>query len=189
GRAISYWAAIAGVGVALGPVSGGLLLEHFYWGSIFLVNIPIVAVALVGGAYLLPKSRDPEKPKLDLVGESASIIGLLALGYAVSQAPTEGWPAPRIVGASSLAAIVLGAFAWGELHSTHPMLRLQVFENPRFTAASLGITLIFFAMFGTLFLLTQYLQSIMGFSALQAGLALLPWAGIMLVVAPLSARL
>ncbi len=84
---------------------------------------------------------------------------------------------------------MLGAFAWWELHSTHPMLRLQVFENARFSAASAGIMLIFFAMFGSLFLLTQYLQSIMGFSALEAGLALLPWAGIMLVVAPLSARL
>jgi len=189
GRAISYWAAIAGVGVALGPVSGGALLEHFYWGSIFLVNIPIVAVALVGGAFLLPKSRDPEKPKLDLVGASLSIVGLLALVYAIIQGPTAGWTDPKIVGSFALAAIVLGAFAGWELHSTHPMLRLQVFENPRFTAASLGITLTFFAMFGTLFLLTQYLQSIEGFSALQAGLALLPWAGIMLVVAPLSAQL
>jgi EmrB/QacA subfamily drug resistance transporter len=189
GRAISYWAAIAGVGVALGPVSGGLLLEHFYWGSIFLVNIPIVAAALIGGAYLLPKSRDPEKPQLDLVGASLSIIGLLALVFAIIQGPTEGWTSSLILGSFAVAVIVLGAFAWWELHSTHPMLRLQVFENPRFTAASLGITLIFFAMFGSLFLLTQYLQSIMGFSALEAGLALLPWAGIMLVVAPLSARL
>jgi len=189
GRAISYWAAIAGVGVALGPVSGGALLEHFYWGSIFLVNIPIVAVALIGGAYLLPKSRDPEKPKLDVVGATLSILGLLALVYAIIQGPTEGWTDPKIVGGFAFAVVVLGAFAWWELRSTHPMLRLQVFESPRFTAASLGITLIFFAMFGSLFLLTQYLQSIMGFSALEAGLALLPWAGIMLVVAPLSARL
>jgi Na+/melibiose symporter-like transporter len=146
-------------------------------------------VALVGGAYLLPKSRDPEKPKLDLVGATLSILGLLALVYAIIQGPTEGWTDPKIVGGFAFAAVVLGAFAWWELHSTHPMLRLQVFENPRFSAASLGITLIFFAMFGSLFLLTQYLQSIMGFSALEAGLALLPWAGIMLVVAPLSARL
>jgi EmrB/QacA subfamily drug resistance transporter len=189
GRAISYWAAIAGVGVALGPVSGGLLLEHFYWGSIFLVNIPIVIVALVGGAYLLPKSRDPEKPRLDIVGASLSIIGLLALVYAIIEGPTEGWTSPVIIGAFAVAAFVLGAFAWWELRSDHPMLRLQVFENPRFTAASIGITCIFFAMFGSLFLLTQYLQSIMGFSALEAGLALLPWAGIMLVVAPMSARL
>jgi EmrB/QacA subfamily drug resistance transporter len=189
GRAISYWAAIAGVGVALGPVSGGLLLEHFYWGSIFLVNLPIVAVALAGGAYLLPKSRDPSHPRLDLVGATLSIVGLLSLVYGIIEGPTDGWTSTKILVAFGVAIVVLGAFAWWELKSTHPMLNLQVFENARFTAASLGLMLIFFAMFGATFLLTQYLQSIMGFSALRAGAALLPWAGIMLVVAPASARL
>jgi EmrB/QacA subfamily drug resistance transporter len=189
GRAISYWAAIAGVGVALGPISGGLLLEHFYWGSIFLVNLPIVGLALAGGAYLLPKSKDPAHPRLDLVGASLSIVGLLTLVYGIIQGPTEGWTSSTILGSFAIAAVVLAAFAWWELRSTHPMLNLQVFENARFSAASLGIMLIFFAMFGTTFLLTQYLQSTMGLSTLKAGAALLPWAGIMLVVAPLSARL
>jgi EmrB/QacA subfamily drug resistance transporter len=186
GRAISYWAAIAGVGVALGPVSGGLLLEHFYWGSIFLVNIPIVATALIAGAYLLPKSRDPEKPKLDLIGAALSIVGLLALVYAIIQGPTEGWTSPVIVGSFTLAVVVLAVFAWWESHSTHPMLRLSVFENPRFSAASLGITLIFFAMFGTLFLLTQYLQSVLGYSTVKAGAVLLPQAAVLMIFAPLS---
>ncbi len=189
GRAISYWAAIAGIGVALGPISGGLLLEHFYWGSIFLVNLPIVAVALGGGAYLLPKSRDPAHPRLDLVGAGLSIVGLMSLVYGIIEGPTEGWGATKILGAFGLAAVVLIAFGLWEVRSTHPMLNLQVFENARFSAASLGIMLIFFAMFGSTFLLTQYLQSIMGFSALRAGAALLPWAAIMLVVAPTSARL
>ena len=189
GRAISYWAAIAGVGVALGPVSGGLLLEHFYWGSIFLVNLPIVVVALGAGAYLLPKSKDPSHPRLDLVGAALSIVGLMSLVYAIIEGPTEGWSSTKILSAFAIAIVVLGAFALWELKSSHPMLNLSVFENPRFSAASLGLMLIFFAMFGSTFLLTQYLQSIMGFSALKAGAALLPWAGIMLVVAPLSARL
>jgi EmrB/QacA subfamily drug resistance transporter len=189
GRAISYWAAIAGVGVALGPISGGLLLEHFYWGSIFLVNLPIVAVALTAGAYLLPKSRDPSHPRLDLVGASLSVVGLLSLVYGIIEGPTKGWTSSTIIGSFGIAVVVLGAFAWWELKSSHPMLNLQVFENARFSAASLGIMLIFFAMFGSTFLLTQYLQSVMGFSALRAGAALLPWAAIMLVVAPLSARL
>ena len=188
GRAISYWAAIAGIGVALGPVSGGLLLEHFYWGSIFLVNLPIVVVALVAGAYLLPKSKDPSHPRLDLVGAALSIVGLMSLVYGIIEGPTKGWTSTTILTAFAIAIVVLGAFAWWELKSSHPMLNLQVFENPRFSAASLGIMSIFFAMFGATFLLTQYLQSIMGFSALKAGAALLPWAGIMLVVAPLSAR-
>jgi EmrB/QacA subfamily drug resistance transporter len=189
GRAISYWAAIAGVGVALGPVSGGLLLEHFYWGSIFLVNIPIVVVALTAGAYLLPKSKDPSHPRLDLVGAALSIVGLMSLVYGIIEGPTEGWTSTKILAAFAVAIVVLATFAWWELKSTHPMLNLSVFENPRFSAASSGLMLIFFAMFGATFLLTQYLQSIMGFSALKAGAALLPWAGVMLVVAPLSARL
>jgi EmrB/QacA subfamily drug resistance transporter len=189
GRAISYWAAVAGVGVAVGPVSGGLLLEHYYWGSIFLVNIPIVVVALAAGAYLLPKSKDPSHPRLDFVGAGLSIVGLMSLVYGIIEGPTKGWSSTTILTAFAIAIVVLGLFAWWELKSSHPMLNLSVFENPRFSAASLGLMLIFFAMFGATFLLTQYLQSIMGFSALKAGAALLPWAGLMLVLAPLSARL
>jgi MFS transporter, DHA2 family, multidrug resistance protein len=189
GRAISYWAAIAGIGVALGPVSGGLLLERFYWGSIFLVNLPIVVVALVAGGFLLPKSSDPAHPRLDLIGATLSITGLFALVYAIIDGPLNGWGSGRIVGAFAAAVVLLGTFAWWESPSRHPMLNIQFFKNPRFSAASSGLMLIFFAMFGATFLLTQYLQFVMGYSPLQAGTALLPWAGIMLVVAPASARL
>jgi len=189
GRAISYWAAIAGIGVALGPVSGGLLLERFYWGSIFLVNLPIVAVALVAGGFLLPKSSDPAHPRLDLVGATLSITGLLALVYGIIDGPLDGWGSARIVVAFVAAATLLGTFAWWESHSSHPMLNIGFFRNPRFSAASTGLMLIFFAMFGATFLLTQYLQFVMGYSPLRAGTALLPWAAIMLVAAPASARL
>ena len=119
GRAISYWAAIAGIGVALGPVSGGLLLEHFYWGSIFLVNLPIVAVALVAGGFLLPKSSDPSHPRLDLVGATLSITGLL-----VARVRHHRRPARRAGRAAASSArsrsrsSLLGAFAWWESHST-----------------------------------------------------------------------
>jgi EmrB/QacA subfamily drug resistance transporter len=189
GRAISYWAAIAGIGVALGPVSGGLLLERFYWGSIFLVNLPIVAVALVAGGFLLPKSSDPAHPRLDLVGATLSITGLLALVYGIIDGPLDGWGSGRIVLAFVSAAVLLGTFGWWESHTSHPMLNVAFFRNPRFSAASSGLMLIFFAMFGATFLLTQYLQFVMGYSPLRAGTALLPWAAIMLVAAPASARL
>ncbi len=189
GRAISYWAAIAGIGVALGPVSGGLLLERFYWGSIFLVNLPIVAVALVAGGFLLPKSSDPAHPRLDLVGATLSITGLLALVYGIIDGPLDGWGSARIVVAFVAAAMLLCTFAWWESHSSHPMLNIGFFRNPRFSAASTGLMLIFFAMFGATFLLTQYLQFVMAYSPLRAGTALLPWAAIMLVAAPTSARL
>jgi EmrB/QacA subfamily drug resistance transporter len=189
GRAIGMWAAIAGVATALGPISGGFLIEHFYWGSIFLVNLPIVAVTLAAGIVLIPTSKDPSKPALDPVGALLSIIGLMALVYGFIQAPDSGWSAPNILLAFGISIVVLGAFAIWESYYKSPMLDTSFFRNPRFTAASMGIMLLFFAMFGSIFLLTQYLQFVMGFSALKAGTALLPMALTMLVVAPSSARI
>jgi EmrB/QacA subfamily drug resistance transporter len=188
GRAISFWAAIAGIAAALGPISGGLLLAHFYWGSIFLVNLPIVAFALVAGFFLMPTSKDPSNARVDVFGAVLSIVGLVSLVYAIIEAPQDGWTSPKILGAFAFAAVVLGVFAWWESRCDHPMLDVNFFKNPRFTAASSGITLIFFAMFGSLFLLTQYFQFVMGYSALKTGCALLPMAITMFIVAPLSAR-
>jgi EmrB/QacA subfamily drug resistance transporter len=189
GRAIGMWAAIAGVATALGPISGGFLIEHFYWGSIFLVNIPIVVVALVAGVVLIPTSRDPSKPRLDPVGALLSIVGLVSLVYAIIQAPENGWTDPGILLAFGIAIVVLGLFALWEAHSSSPMLDTSFFRNPRFTAASMGIMLLFFAMFGSIFLLTQYLQFVMSYTALEAGVRLLPMAVTMLIVAPSSARI
>jgi EmrB/QacA subfamily drug resistance transporter len=189
GRAIAMWAAIAGVAIALGPISGGFLLEHFYWGSIFMVNIPIVAVALIAGVVLIPTSRDPSKPRLDPLGALLSIVGLVALVYAIIQAPDRGWTDPLILGMFAAAAIVLAVFTVWERYTPSPMLDMSVWRSPRFSAASAGITLLFFAMFGSLFLLTQYLQFVMSYTPLQAGVRLLPMAVVMLVVAPSSARL
>jgi EmrB/QacA subfamily drug resistance transporter len=189
GKAIALWAAISGVAGALGPISGGFLLEHFYWGSIFLVNLPIVAVAVTAGVFIIPTSRDPSKPALDPVGALLSIVGLVALVYAIIQAPEHGWTHPPIIGAFGVSAVVLAAFAWWEWRAPSPMLDVSFFRNPRFSAASGGITLIFFAMFGAVFLLTQHLQFVMGYSALDAGIRLLPWAATMMVVAPNSHRL
>lgn len=188
GRAIGLWAAIAGVAGALGPISGGLLLEHFYWGSIFWVNIPIVAIALFAGFSLIPTSRDPSKPALDPVGAVLSIIGLVALVYGIIQAPDTGWTDPSILGTFAVSAVVLAVFALWERRSSSPMLDVTFFRNPRFSAASAGITLIFFAMFGSVFLLTQHLQFIMDYSPLQAGVRMLPFAATMLVIAPNSPR-
>jgi EmrB/QacA subfamily drug resistance transporter len=189
GRAIGMWAAVAGVATALGPISGGFLLEHFYWGSIFLVNVPIVAFALIAGVVLIPTSKDPTKPDLDPLGALLSIVGLVALVYAIIQAPEAGWTSGKILGYFAVSVVVLGAFAVWESRAPSPMLDTSFFTNPRFTAASVGIMLLFFAMFGQIFLQTQYLQFVMGYSALKAGVGLLPMALVMLVVAPSSARL
>jgi EmrB/QacA subfamily drug resistance transporter len=189
GRAIGMWAAIAGVATALGPITGGFLVEHFYWGSIFLVNLPIVVFALIAGVVLIPTSRDPSKPKLDPVGALLSIVGLVALVYAIIEAPEEGWTDPKILSIFAIAFVVLGAFALWERHTPSPMLDTTFFRNPRFTAASAGIMLLFFSMFGSIFLLTQYFQFVMGYTALEAGVRLLPMAITMLIVAPNSPKL
>ena len=189
GRAIGMWAAIAGVATALGPITGGFLLEHFYWGSIFLVNLPIVAVTLTASIMIIPTSKDPSKPALDFVGAFLSIVGLVALVYGFIQAPVSGWSSPEILLSFGIAIVVLGAFAIWENTCKSPMLDTSFFKNPRFTAASVGIMLLFFALFGSIFLLTQYLQFVMGYSPLIAGCALLPMAVTMLIVAPTSARI
>jgi len=188
-RAIGIWAATAGVGVALGPLTGGLLLERFYWGSIFLVNLPIVIIGLLAGVFLIPNSKDPNAPPLDLVGAALSIAGLTSLLFAVIEAPTSGWTAPKILLCFAAGGILLAVFFWWERHVDHPMLDTRFWNNPRFSAASGAITVAFFAMFGSIFLLTQYLQFVLGYTPLQTGVRLLAFAIPMMVVAPFSPRI
>lgn len=189
GRAIAIWAGCSGLAVALGPVTGGFLLQHFYWGSVFLVNLPIVALTLGGSVLWVPTSKDPAAPRIDVVGAGLSIAALVSLLWAIIQAPDSGWTDGNILAAFALAAALIPVFVAWELHSDHPMLDVNFFRNRRFSAANGAITLTFFAMFGSLFLLTQYLQFVHGYSALAAGLRILPYAGTMMVFAPLSARL
>ena len=186
-QAIAIWSATAGAAVAIGPVTGGWLLEHFWWGSVFLVNVPVVVVALVLGQLFVPTSRDPSAPPIDVPGALLSIAGLVVLVWAIIEGP-GGWTDPEILGAFALAAVLLGVFIVWERRARFPMLDMSFFRNPRFSAASGAIMLTFFAMFGSLFLLTQFLQSILGYTPLEAGIRLLPMAGVMLVISPLSAK-
>jgi EmrB/QacA subfamily drug resistance transporter len=188
GKAIGIWAATAGVAVALGPLTGGFLLEHFYWGSVFLVNLPIVAVGLVAGVFLIPDSKDPNPLRLDPVGAVLSIVGLSALLYAVIEGPDQGWTDPTTLMSFAFGGIVLAAFFVWELRSDHPMLDLSFFKNPRFSVASGAIAVTFFAMFGSIFVLTQYLQFVLGYSPLETGVRLLAFAVPMMIFAPLSPR-
>jgi len=187
-QAIAIWAATAGLAVAIGPVTGGWLLEHFWWGSVFLVNVPVVVVALVLGRLYVPTSRDPAAPPLDLPGAALSIAGLVTLVWAIIEGP-QGWTDPAVLGAFAVAAVLLGAFVAWERHTPAPMLDTNFFRNPRFSAASGALMLTFFAMFGSLFLLTQFLQSVLGYTALETGVRLLPMAAVQMVVAPMSARI
>lgn len=189
GRAIAIWAGTSGMAVALGPVTGGWLLEHFWWGSVFLVNIPVVIVALVLGQFIIPTSRDPATPPLDLPGAGLSIAGLVTLVWAIISAGEDGWTDGLVLAGFGVAAVLLATFMWWERRTRYPMLDTSLFRNPRFSAASGAITLTFFAMFGSLFLLTQYLQGVLGYTPLETGIRLLPMAAVMMIVAPTSARL
>jgi EmrB/QacA subfamily drug resistance transporter len=188
GRAIAVWAGFSGVGVALGPIVGGLLLRHFSWSSVFWVNIPIAVVALVLGIFVLPTSREPNHSKLDPVGALLSIVGLASLLYGVIEVPVKGWSDSSVQTGFAVGVIGIAAFVLWEMHSDHPMLDMKFFKNPRFTAANTAITLTFFAMFGSMFLMTQYWQFVHGYSPLEAGVRLIPYATGMMIAAPLSAR-
>lgn len=188
-KAIGIWTAVAGLGVALGPVSGGFLLEHFAWSSVFLVNVPIVALGIVGGLVLVPESRDPSQAALDPVGAGLSIGALTTLLWAIIEAPDRGWGSGGVLVAIG-AALVLGVlFVRWELRCASPMLDVRLFRNGAFSGASGAIALAFFAMFGLIFFLTQYLQDVLDYTALEAGVRTLPVAAGLVVGGPLSAKI
>ena len=188
-RAIAIWAGISGAGAAVGPLASGLLLERYWWGSVFLVNLPIVAVALVAGAVLVPKSKDREATPLDPLGAVLSIVGLSALVYAIIEGPSHGWLSLASLLWFGGAVVAIGLFIVWESHTRHPMLDLKLFRDRRFAVASGGITLTFFAMFGTFYLLTQYLQFVLDYSPLGAAVRLLPLSFVLMAVAPQSPKL
>jgi EmrB/QacA subfamily drug resistance transporter len=188
-KAIAIWAGCSGLGVALGPVTGGWLLEHFSWGSVFLVNLPVLLLAIIGCVVVVPTSRDADAPRLDLGGAALSMAGLTALLWAIIEAPEQGWMSSRSLVGFAMAAGLLALFGVYESRHPAPMLNLGFFRNPRFSAASGAVTLTFFALFGSLFLVTQYMQSVMGYTALQSGVRYLPLAATLLVVSPTSAKL
>jgi EmrB/QacA subfamily drug resistance transporter len=189
GRAIAIWAGFSGLGVAIGPVTGGLLLDHFSWSSVFWINIPIAMTALIAGIFLVPTSRDPNQGPLDPLGAALSIVGLGALLFGIIEGPNEGWTDPKVVLGFVIGAAAVTSFILWELHTDHPMLDMHFFQNPRFTAANSSITLTFFAMFGSMFLMTQYWQFVHGYSPLSAGVRMVPFAITMMVFAPMSARI
>jgi len=186
-KAIGIWAGTAGLGGALGPLTGGFLVTHFYWGSVFLVNVPIVVLGLIAGVFLIPTSKDPSSPRLDPIGAVLSIVGLALVLYAIIEAPVKGWTSAESLVVGSIGLAVCIAFVVWEARSAHPMLDISFFRKPRFTAAAMAITLVFFAMFGSLFLQTQYSQFVLGYSALDTGIRMIPFAAAMMIVAPMSA--
>jgi EmrB/QacA subfamily drug resistance transporter len=187
-KAIGVWAGVSALGVGFGPLAGGFLLTHFWWGSVFLVNVPVVILALVLGYLFIPESKDPSVPRLDPVGALLSIAGLVALLWGIIEGPGKGWTSPGELAAFAVAIVLLVAFGWWELRCPEPMLDVRYFRNRRFSAASAAVTITFLTLFGTIFLLTQYFQAVLGYSTLKAGSALIPQAVMMMIFAPLSTR-
>jgi EmrB/QacA subfamily drug resistance transporter len=187
-KAIGLWSAVSGLGVAIGPVAGGWLLAHFSWGSIFLVNLPIVAIALVAGYWLVPASRAPQAGRLDLTGAMLSVAALTTLTYTIIEAPDNGWLSVTTLVLAAASVVLLAVFAVWEARSDHPMLPLHLFGNPRFSGAGVSITVMFFALAGVVFLSTQIYQFVLGYSPLAAGVRALPSAAALAFFSPLGAQ-
>jgi EmrB/QacA subfamily drug resistance transporter len=188
-RAIGVWAGAVGLAVAIGPIVAGLLLERYWWGSVFLINVPIVIAGLIAIAILVPESRDPQPGRVDIVGVLLSIVGLVVLVYGIIDGGEHGFDRVRAWGTLAAGVLVLGGFVWYESRVRFPSLDVRLFRNPAFSAAVAAVGLVFFAAMGTFFFTTFYLQLVRGYTPLQTGLLMLPFAAAQLVFAPRSASL
>ena len=187
-KAIAIWAGFAGAGGAIGLLSSGLLLEHFWWGSVFFVNVPIVVVAVVAIARFVPTSRDDKQRPLDPVGALFAIGGLGSLVFGIINGPEHGWTAPVTLAAFVVAAVLLASFARYEAGANHPMLDPRLFRIRRFALGTLTISVVFLLMFGMFFIITLYLQFVQGYSALGAAVRILPITVTLIVVSPQGPR-
>jgi EmrB/QacA subfamily drug resistance transporter len=184
-RAIGLWGACAGVGIAVGPIVGGWLLERFWWGSIFVFMAVVAAVVIAGVAVAVPASRDPATPGVDWPGLGLSAAGMGLLVFGVIQAPEWGWGSAAAIAALAGGAAVLAGLVAAERVSSHPMIDVRLFRNPRFTAASGAVAIALFALLGFIFLMTQYFQVVKSFSPLSTGVRLLP-AAVAVAVASIA---
>lgn len=180
-KAIGIWAAVTSLGFAAGPVIGGALIKHFWWGSVFLINVPVAILAIAAVAMLVPESKDPTVRKPDVLGSILSIIGMVSIVYAVIEVPEHGFGSLEFGLPVALGVVTMTAFALWERHTADPMLDLGFFADRRFTGAVASGVLAAFGMAGSLFLLTQHLQGVLGYSPLEAGLRVAPMAIALLV--------
>ncbi len=190
GRAIGIWAGAVGIGIAIGPITGGLLLDYFWWGSVFLINVPIVVAGVIGIALFVPESRSELRFKLDFAGVLLSIAGLVLLTYGIIEGGERGTVTDLAVYGPVLGGVALLAFfVWYESRIEHPSLNVRLFRDARLSASVGAIALVFFALGGVVLFVSLYLQNVRGYSALQAGLLTLPLAAGQLFFSPRSAGL
>ncbi|WP_346620224.1 MFS transporter [Blastococcus montanus] len=190
GRAIGVWAGTAGIAVAGGPLAGGAVLEHFWWGAVFLVGVPVAVLGIVAVLAFVPESRDPSPGRLDLPGVLLSIVALAGLVYGIIHGGGgAGWTTPGVLVPLLGGLVLLALFVWLQRRSAHPALDVSLFRNPAFSAAAAALGLNFFALLGATFYLVFYLQGVRGYSPLQSGAALIPVALGMALMAPRSSGL
>ncbi|MFI8995722.1 MFS transporter [Streptomyces sp. NPDC053542] len=175
-KAIGIWGAVNSLGFAAGPLIGGTLLDHFWWGSIFLINIPVAVLGLIAVLKLVPESKNPSGDRPDLPGALLSMIGMVAVVFAIISGPGHGWFSARVLGSALVGILALAVFARWELHTPHPMLDMHFFRDRKFVGAVAGGILVAFGMGGSMFLLTQHLQLVLGYEPLEAGLRIAPLA-------------
>ncbi|MDQ0985520.1 DHA2 family efflux MFS transporter permease subunit [Streptomyces sp. V2I9] len=175
-KAIGIWSTVASLGFAAGPLFGGFVLDHFWWGAIFLINIPVALIGLVAVARLVPESKTAQGQRPDLVGALLSTVGMTAVVFAIISGPEHGWSSGRVLLTAFVGVAVLTGFVLWELRIPHPMLDMHFFRNQKFVGAVAGALLVAFGMTGSLFLLTQHLQFVLGYGPLEAGLRTAPMA-------------
>ncbi|ARF56508.1 MFS transporter [Streptomyces gilvosporeus] len=175
-KAIGIWSSVNSLGFAAGPLIGGALLDHFWWGSLFLVNLPVAVISLVAVVTLVPESKSHSGERPDLLGALLSMIGMVGVVYAIITGPVSGWLSTQVLVSAAVGLLGLVAFALWELHVPNPMLDMHFFRNRRFIGAVSGGILVAFGMGGSIFLLTQHLQLVLGYGPLEAGLRMVPLA-------------
>ncbi|NMM84005.1 MFS transporter [Rhodococcus sp. SRB_17] len=187
--AIAAWTAMAGFAIAIGPMSGGWLLEHFSWHSVFWINVPVAAVAVLAVLRWVPESKSSKVSRVDTLGIVLSITGITLLVWAIIEAPRYGWLSSTTLGVGiGAVAILIGFVAW-ELHTASPILDMRLFRNRRFALPALAIAIAYFSMFGFLFLITQYFQGVREYTPFEFGVASLPFAVSVAVGAPVATLL
>ena len=187
-QAIGIWAGIYGLGYGIGPVVGGALLEYFEWYSVFLINIPLVIIALQG-QFFIRESRDRDAPRLDPPGVILSITGLFSLVYGIIKAGEKGWTEESAIISLTTGAIILAVFVWWEIRSDHPILPMRFFRNMSFTGADMAMVIGSFSTGALLFFISQYFQSVQGYSPLEAALRILPTAVLLMVTSLIASQI
>jgi EmrB/QacA subfamily drug resistance transporter len=183
-KAIGIWTAFAGLGIVAGPVLAGWLLEHYWWGSIFLINVPIVIFSIAGSLAIVPEGRAPETAPLDLPGIGLSVAGLVALVYGVIEAPGNGWTSPSELAILGAAGLLIVGFVARELSTPDPLLDVRLLAQPVFGSSVLAVMLTSFGLFGSMFFFSQYLQGVVGLGTMEAGFSVLPLAIALAVFSP-----